>query len=51
MSENMPVCNHCSTFTSDNRRDPNSAVFPCRKCGEDLNASVGDVGGNGKKTK
>lgn len=36
----MAVCNHCGTLTSEDRRDPNSDVFLCRKCGKDLNTST-----------
>lgn len=33
----MATCKHCGTLTGEHRRDPDSDVFPCRKCGEDLN--------------
>lgn len=47
----MATCKHCGTLTGEHRRDPDNGIFPCRKCGEDLNeTSVAPAKSTGRNT-
>lgn len=38
----MPECKECGAFTSDERRNLEKGIFPCRKCGANLNAMLAE---------